>query len=200
MYKVAVRRINEWDGPAMLKIYEPYVQNTIAFDSVLPALPDYVNFIDKYTYGMGWLTCEIDNTPAGFCYITENADNPTDIFSPSVDIQLFVKEKFQHRGVGKALYSLMIDIMQYGNRREAFARILLPNDKAVSFHKALGFEVVRTDKESFKKFDKLHDVLIMRRTLSPYNSNAEKVTKPYLIENADYEAAREYAATLVRDI
>ena len=53
----------------------------------------------------------------------------------------------------------------------------------------MGFRPVREE----------NGVLLMAREIEPENPGAERFTKPYLIENADYERAREHAATLVRE-
>ena len=194
--KVAVRRINEWDGPAMLKIYAPYTETLAAPEEALPPLAEYVRRIDKYTYGLGWLMCEIDSTPAGFCLLTENTDEPENPFS--LDLQLYVKETYQCCGVGTALVTLMADIMSYGNRREIVSRIMLPNAAAASFFEKNGFEKKEVRKGAAEKFGEKQDLLVVRRVLKPEDPQAELPTKPYLILNADYEAARGKAALLVQ--
>lgn len=197
MAKVAVRRINEWDGPSMLKIYAPYVQQSLASpESEVPELQEYIQRIDRYTYGLGWLLCEIDSIPAGFCHLTESRDAPEDPFS--VEFQLYVKPDFQRRGVGKALWFLMRDILEYGNRRGVTARVVLPNPAAEAFFPAMGFTRRETLLRGAEKFGKYWDVLILEYRLHPKEPGAQRPTKPYLIENADYEASREKAAGLVR--
>ena len=67
--------------------------------------------------------------------------------------------------------------------------INLPNDAAVAFHKKMGFhEVSETD-----------GVLLMERAIEPEDPNAKRFTKAYLILAQDYEAAREHAATFVKE-
>lgn len=195
MKKVAVRRINEWDGPAMLKIYAPYTGTIQAPEEALPALSDYIQRIDRYTYGLGWLMCEIDSQPAGFCHLTEDILSPEDPFS--VSVQVYVKEECQHMGVGTALLTLITDILNYGNRRNLTARVLLPNEPAIQFFEKQGFLSQLLEPTSFEKFGQKHDCMIMKKALCPVDPQAKKPTKPYLIENADYEAARERAALLV---
>lgn len=195
MKKVAVRRINEWDGPAMLKIYAPYTKTLQAPEAVLPALSDYIQRIDRYTYGLGWLMCEIDSQPAGFCHLTEDPDFPGDPFS--VCIQVYVQAHCQRSGVGTALVTLMTDILHFGNRRCLSARVLLPNDSAVAFFTGLGFSKRAFHPQSFEKHGRLHDVAVFEKRLMPADPHAKRPTKPYLIENSDYEAAREKAALLV---
>ena len=174
-FRVAVRRTNEWDGPSMLKIYTPYVEKThYTPDTEVPTLAEYVQRIDTYTYGRMWILTEINN-------------QKDDLFS--ADAQLYVSEKCLHSGVGTSLYSLMLDIMHHANYRRVTAHINLPNDAAVAFHKKMGFhEVSETD-----------GVLLMERAIEPEDPNAKRFTKAYLILAQDYEAAREHAATFVKE-
>lgn len=183
MAKVAVRRVNEWDGPAMLKIYGQYVGTVCAPEQELPALQDYIMRIDRYTYGLGWIMCEIDSEPAGFCHLTEDAEDPKNLFS--VELQMYVKNEFKRMGVGTALWSLMRDIMQLGSRRQVTVRFNSDNKEAAEFFAAMGF--VNSGNGG-----------TMRYTLTPADETAERPTKPYLIENVDYERVREQAAAQVK--
>lgn len=170
----------------MLKIYAPYVENTNCTpDTAVPSLQDYIQRIDRYTYGRGWIMTEIDSASAGFCLLTERGVEKGDLFT--ADIQLYVAPEYQRRGVGASLYDLMLAIMHHANYRRVTAHIPLPNDAAAAFHEKMGFRPVREE----------NGVLLMARKIEPENPGAERFTKPYLIENADYERAREHAATLV---
>ena len=170
-FRVAVRRTNEWDGPSMLKIYTPYVEKThYTPDTEVPTLAEYVQRIDTYTYGRMWILTEINNQTAGFCFLTDRDIPKDDLFS--ADAQLYVS-----------------DIMHHANYRRVTAHINLPNDAAVAFHKKMGFhEVSETD-----------GVLLMERAIEPEDPNAKRFTKAYLILAQDYEAAREHAATFVKE-
>ena len=186
--RVAVRRINEWDAPSMLKIYAPYVENTnCAPEKAVPTLAEYIRRIDQYTYGRGWIMTEIDSATAGFCLLTERGVEKGDLFT--ADIQLYVSPDCLRRGVGTSLYSLMLAIMHHANYRRVTAHINLPNDAAIAFHEKMGFSRV----------EEKDGVLLMARDIEPENPAAKRFTTPYLIENEDYERAREYAATLVRE-
>lgn len=191
MRKAAVRRVNEWDGPSMLKIYTPYTGTPAAPEKEPPALQEYIQRIDRYTYGLGWLLCEIDSTPAGFCHLTEDREDPKNLFS--VEFQLYVKEEFQRRGVGKALWSLMRDMMELGSRRRVISRVSAAEAGAVEFFQAMGFTPVRREQEGDR------EVLVLQYILSPVDPEAVKPVKPYLLDNLDYEAAREKAAKWVKE-
>lgn len=181
----AVRRVNEWDGPSMLKVYAPYTGTCAAPESSLPELQAYIQRIDRYTYGLGWLLAEINCQTVGFCHLSENRDDPENLFS--VEFQLYVKQGCERMGVGRALWSLMRDMMEVGSRREVFARVHCANAGGLAFFEAMGFSKLKTE----------GDAAVLRYQLCPADPKAERPTKPYLIDKFDYEAARERAAGFI---
>lgn len=189
MARTAVRRVNEWDGPSMLKIYTPYTGTTAAPEGEAPDLQAYVRRIDRYTYGLGWLLCEIDHQTVGFCHLSEDPAAPEDLFT--VEFQLYVKQGMCRRHIGVALWELMRDMLEMGNRRRVVCRVHRENQAALAFFQAMGF--VPLEGEPPEEPEKLW----LAYRLRPWDPAAPKPTKPYLVEAADYEAAREKAASLV---
>lgn len=189
MARTAVRRVNEWDGPSMLKVYTPYTGTTAAPEREAPDLQAYVRRIDRYTYGLGWLLCEIDHQTVGFCHLSEDPAAPEDLFT--VEFQLYVKQEMCRRHIGTALWDLMRDMLEMGNRRRVVCRVHRENQAALAFFQAMGF--VPLEGEPPEEPEKLW----LAYHLRPWDPAAPKPTKPYLVEAADYEAAREKAAALV---
>ena len=182
----AVRRVNEWDGPSMLKVYAPYTGTVKAPEKEPPELQEYIQRIDKYTYGLGWLLAEVDCQTVGFCHLTEDRNDPGNLFS--VEFQLYVRKDYLGRGVGTALWSLMRDMMEEGSRRQVFARVHRDNSEGLAFFDAMGFT----------EYDAKDDTVILKYELKPREADPERPTKPYLIDRFVYEAARERAAELIR--
>ena len=189
MARTAVRRVNEWDGPSMLKVYTPYTGTPAASEGEAPDLQAYVRRIDRYTYGLGWLLCEIDHQTVGFCHLSEDPAAPEDLFT--VEFQLYVKQEMCRRHIGAALWELMRDMLEMGNRRRVVCRVHRENQAALAFFQAMGF--VPLEGEPPEEPEKLW----LAYHLRPWDPAAPKPTKPYLVEAADYEAAREKAAALV---
>ncbi len=189
MARTAVRRVNEWDGPSMLKVYTPYTGTPAAPEGEAPDLQAYVRRIDRYTYGLGWLLCEIDHQTVGFCHLSEDPAAPEDLFT--VEFQLYVKQGMCRRHIGAALWELMRDMLEMGNRRRVVCRVHRENQAALAFFQAMGF--VPLEGEPPEEPEKLW----LAYHLRPRDPAAPKPTKPYLVEAADYEAAREKAAALV---
>lgn len=184
----AVRRVNEWDGPSMLKVYAPYTGTPAAPEQEPPELQAYIQRIDTYTYGLGWLLAEVDCQTVGFCHLTEDRHDPKNLFS--VEFQLYVRQDYLRRGVGTALWSLMRDMMEEGSRRQVFARVHRDNPEGLAFFRAMGFE----------EHDSEDETVVLRYRLTPAEENPERPTKPYLIDKFAYEAARERAAGLIRPL
>lgn len=189
MARTAVRRVNEWDGPSMLKVYTPYTGTPAAPEGEAPDLQAYVRRIDRYTYGLGCLLCEIDHQTVGFCHLSEDPAAPEDLFT--VEFQLYVKQGMCRRHIGAALWELMRDMLEMGNRRRVVCRVHRENQAALAFFRAMGF--VPLEGEPPEEPEKLW----LAYHLRPWDPAAPKPTKPYLVEAADYEAAREKAAALV---
>lgn len=189
MARTAVRRVNEWDGPSMLKIYTPYTGTPAAPEREAPDLQAYVRRIDRYTYGLGWLLCEIDHQTVGFCHLSEDPAAPEDLFT--VEFQLYVKQGMCRRHIGTALWELMRDMLEMGNRRRVVCRVHRENQAALAFFRAMGFVPLE------EKLPEEPEKLWLAYHLRPWDPAAPKPTKPYLVEAADYEAAREKAAALV---
>lgn len=189
MGRTAVRRVNEWDGPSMLKVYSPYTGTHMVPEQEPPGLQEYVQRIDRYTYGLGWLLCEVDHQTVGFCHLSEDPSQPEDLFS--VEFQLYVKQGLSRRRIGTALWQLMREMMEMGNRRRVLCRVDRDNQAALDFFTAMGFVSLAGDppEEPEKAW------LVYQ--LAPWDPQAAKPTKPYLVEAEDYEAARERAAGLV---
>ena len=78
-----------------------------------------------------------------------------------------------------------------GNRRRVLCRVDRDNQAALDFFTAMGFVSLAGDppEEPEKAW------LVYQ--LAPWDPQAAKPTKPYLVEAEDYEAARERAAGLV---
>ena len=189
MARTAVRRVNEWDGPSMLKVYTPYTGTPAAPEGEAPDLQAYVRRIDRYTYGLGWLLCEIDHQTVGFCHLSEDPAAPEDLFT--VEFQLYDKQGMSRRHIGPALWELMRDMLEMGNRRRVVCRVHRENQAALAFFQAMGF--VPLEGEPPEEPEKLW----LAYHLRPWDPAAPKPTKPYLVEAADYAAAREKAAALV---
>jgi phosphinothricin acetyltransferase len=82
-----------------------------------------------------------------------------------VDVSAYVAEGSHGRGIGRALYSELLCLLERQGFHSAYAGIALPNDKSVGLHEAVGFVPIGVYKEVGFKHGAWHDVGWWRRPL-----------------------------------
>ena len=76
----------------------------------------------------------------------------------TVESSVYVAQKYQKKGIGRALYNHLVKSLKDDGFRRILAGISLPNNKSVIFHEKLGFKKVgQLEKVGFK-FNKWIDV------------------------------------------
>jgi phosphinothricin acetyltransferase len=117
-----------------------------------------------------WLVCESSDKVVGYVYATAHRERAA--YRWSVDVAAYVKEDAQRRGIARALYTALFEILALQGYRNAYAGITLPNPASVAMHEAMGFEQVGVYHRVGYKFGKWHDVAWFERPL------AERVLEP----------------------
>jgi phosphinothricin acetyltransferase len=85
----------------------------------------------------------------------------------SVETSVYVKERAQRRGIGKALYARLIELLRAQGYHTLLGGITLPNDPSVRLHESLGFRRVGVLHEVGFKLGAWHDVGYWLLTLRP---------------------------------
>ncbi len=76
----------------------------------------------------------------------------------SCDVGIYVAEHVQGRGIGRALYTELLHLLERQGFHTAYAGITLPNEKSVGLHEALGFKPTAIYREVGYKRGRWHDV------------------------------------------
>jgi phosphinothricin acetyltransferase len=61
-----------------------------------------------------------------------------------VDVTVYIREDQQRKGIGRALYSSLFELLRLQGYFHAYAGITLPNPGSVGLHEAMGFRPVGT--------------------------------------------------------
>ena len=121
------------DSDPILKIYAPYIENTsYTFETEVPTIDSFKERISHYQENWPWLVCEIGGVVAGYAYGSRHRERVA--YQWSVECSVYVHDNYQRRGVARALYTALINILKLQGFRNLYAVINLPNDKSVSFH------------------------------------------------------------------
>lgn len=136
-----VRMATEADAEAMRSIYAPFVTDTcVSFETTPPTEVEMAQRVRETTERLPWLVCEYDGQVAGYAYASPHEDRSA--YRWSVDVSVYVDERWRRRGVARGLYESLFALLRLQGLYAAYAVIVLPNPPSVEFHESLGFERV----------------------------------------------------------
>jgi len=159
-----IRPATQADAPALLAIYRPFVETTTAsFETVAPTVDEFAARIAKVLAGWQWLVAERDSRPVGYAYGGLHRERAA--YRWSAEVSAYVDASCHRQGVGRALYTRLLDELAQKGYCSAYAAITIPNDASIALHVGVGFEPIGVFKSVGRKFGKWHDVAWFQRHL-----------------------------------
>jgi len=159
------------DAEAISRIYAPAVtERATSFELTPPDAGEMRRRIDTVLEQYPWLVVDSSDDVLGYVYATKHRDRAA--YRWSVDTAVYVRSDAWRRGIAKALYSALFDVLVLQGYRNAYAGTTLPNESSVAAHESLGFKRVGIYHQVGYKIGKWHDVAWFERAL------AERVLDP----------------------
>lgn len=149
------------DAGRIAAIYAPYVTDTAISFEEMP--PDNAEIERRMEAAHLWLVDENDGDIRGYAYGTPWRSRHAYRFT--VETTVYVASEHHGRGIGRALYTELLDRLTDLGYVTAVAGITLPNDQSVEFHRVLGFSYVGTFPKVGFKFETWYDTGWMSRPL-----------------------------------
>ncbi len=157
MSTIEIRLAQSSDTQAMLDIYRPMVTNsTVSFEYEAPDAKEFWHRIANNLTLRPCLVCQIDKQLMGYSYAGPYRSRSG--YQWCTELSIYVHPEFIHRGIGSALYAVLIEILKLQGYRNAYAVITLPNTSSVAFHESIGFTHLLTYPKVGYKLHKWHDV------------------------------------------
>lgn len=162
-----VRRAVPGDADGINGVYNPFITDTATTFETTPI---------NETKRRAWLS-ELSGDERSPVFVAEgdhqdicgfaNAApfDPRPAYGTSVKTSVFIKPGLQGRGIGKALYTALFDVLAGLDIHRAYALIVAPNPGSVALHEAFGFAHVATLDEVGRKFDSYHSVMWFEKRL-----------------------------------
>ena len=126
------------DAQACAAIYAPFVRDTpISFEVVAPEADDFAERIRRISLTHPWLVAESDGAVAGYAHGSRHRERAA--YRWSADVAVYIGAGNQRRGIGRALYGALFELLVRQGLRVACAGITLPNEASVGLHESLGF-------------------------------------------------------------
>jgi L-amino acid N-acyltransferase YncA len=170
---VSIRLATDADADAIAAIYAPFCLSTpISFEETAPSPVEIAGRIRKNTEQYPWLVLVDIDTVAGYAYSSQHRQRPA--YRWSVDVSVYVDPRYQRRGVGRALYVALLELLRQLGYYKAYAGITLPNPASVGLHEAVGFEPVGIYHGVGYKQGAWHDVGWYHLALQPERHEPEE--------------------------
>jgi phosphinothricin acetyltransferase len=165
MTDVSIRLVERRDAAAIRDIYNLEVTtSTVTFDLVPRTIDEQVAWIDEHSGGHpATVAVDADGTVLGFAALSPYKERPA--YATTVEDSVYVHREHRGRGVGRLLLDDLIRLGRDHGFHSLIARIVGDHDASIALHKACGFELVGTEREVGRKFNKWLDVVEMQRLL-----------------------------------
>jgi len=152
-----IRAAEVSDARAVAAIYNHYVEQTvITFEEEAVGIAEMERRIAAITERYPWLVLEQDDRIAGYAYAS--AWHYRSAYRHSVETTIYCDRSSLGCGVGRQLYTALIDRIRRDGHHCAIASIALPNDASVALHERLGYRMVGQFRELGYKLGRWIDV------------------------------------------
>jgi phosphinothricin acetyltransferase len=187
---LAVRPAAERDADAIAAIYAAYVQETaISFETEPPTVEIMAQRIARTLETHPWLVADRSGQVVGYAYAGKHRERAA--YRWTVDTTVYLDAAAHRRGIGRALYRVLLDMLRQQGFRSAFAEIVLPNPASVRLHESAGFEPIGIHKDIGFKLGRWHDIGYWRMGLADADSQPREPV-PFAV----FRETPDYAATL----
>ena len=152
-----IRPFAPGDELAISEIYNHYITGTVVTFEEDPLHPSQMRErIEAYLLHHPWFVCVVDGQVAGYSYASKF--HPRAAYRHTAELTVYVRQGFDRRGIGRALYEPLIQHLQAHQCHAMLAAIALPNEGSVALHEALGFSKVGHFAQAGRKFGQWIDV------------------------------------------
>lgn len=160
---VLIRLAGEADSGAIAAIYRPYVEQTrISFEEVAPDAAEVAQRMSNPLYP--WLVAEGDARILAFA--NSSAFRARHAYRWTVEVGIYAAPDAKRRGIGRALFGRLLDLLTAQGFVSAIGAIALPNEPSVGLHEALGFVHTGTYRHIGFKLGEWADVGLWQKDLA----------------------------------
>ena len=159
-----IRIAEEQDVPEILSIYAPYVLNTTCtFEYDVPTEEAFLERFRTITARFPWIVWEEDGQILGYAYGSPLFSRAA--YSWSCESSVYLRPEAKGRGIGRALYTALEQILAYQGYVVNYAIVTSENLPSLAFHEKLGYTNVGTFTGCAFKFGKRLGIVWMEKEI-----------------------------------
>ena len=182
----AIRLARPADAAGIGAIYAPFVASSpTSFELTPPTVTEVAARVESTLVHTPWLVCADGDDVLGFAYASKHRERAA--YRWSVDASVYVHGRAHRRGIARALYTSLFELLRLQGFYAAHAGITLPNPASVGFHEAMGFRPVGVYRKVGYKMGAWHDVGWWQLPLRERTDSGPEPTPPLSIAEAQAE-------------
>lgn len=160
-----------------LAIYAPFADHTpVSFEHGAPSAEAFRQRIVRVNRTHAFLVGEDTHGVAGFAYAGVHRERAA--YRWACEVSVYLAERARGRGLGTALYTVLLDLLERQGFRVALAGVSLPNEPSERLHRSLGFETIGVYRRIGWKAGAWRDVLWLARGLGAETDDPELPPPP----------------------
>jgi phosphinothricin acetyltransferase len=149
---LSIRTATATDAEAVARIYNHYVAGSHAtFETEAVSAADMAARIAEATAAaLPWLVAETRDGIAGYAYAKRWRERSA--YRHSVETSVYLDPARTGHGIGRALYTALIDVLRPLSIHAVMGGVALPNQASIALHERLGFrKVAHFEQVGFKQ-------------------------------------------------
>lgn len=155
------------DAPALLEIYAPYVRDTaVSFEYQVPSREEFAGrmaaILEKYPY----LVAEVAGEILGYAYAAPFKGRAA--YDWAVETTIYIRRDAHGRGLGRALYQALEDVLRRQHITNLNACITFPNPDSIAFHQRMGYRTVAHFTDCGFKQGQWYDMVWMEKIIADH--------------------------------
>ncbi len=160
-----VRLAGSDDAEAIRAIYNVEVAtSTVTFDLVPRSEVDQAEWMQARSGAHAVLVAVDDDAGVvGFASLSPYRERPA--YATTVEDSVYIRSDQQGRGIGRLLLEALVELAAQHGFHTVIARVVGGHEASIALHRAVGFEVIGTEREVGRKFGRWLDVVLMQRML-----------------------------------
>lgn len=160
------------DAAQIRDIYVPAVlDSATSFEYEPPSVEEMRHRIEAVLgKGYPWLVLDRSGEVLGYAYGSAHRERAA--YRWSAEVSVYIHPAWHRRGIGRALYASLFEVLRLQGFRNAFAGATQPNPGSVALHEAMGFQEVGRFRHIGYKLGKWHDTLWWGLALADHPAEA----------------------------
>lgn len=174
-----IRIVSPKDAEEILEIYAPYITDTaVSFEYTVPSVEEFRKRIEKTLAEYPYIAAVENGKIVGYAYA--GAFHPREAYKHSAELSIYIKKEYHGKGIGRALYGKLEEILLNQNVYRVHACIAVTDiedeyltNASEHFHEKMGFFIAGRHEKCGYKFSRWYSMIWMEKKIREIPENPE---------------------------